>query len=112
MASFGQRLPDWIEGQTRALSYFGGVPKAIVCDNLKAAVVKALWFEPTLNQTFAAMAEHYDTTILPTRSRKPRDKGKVEGAVLIVERWILARLRRGSSTWRISTSRLASCSRS
>jgi hypothetical protein len=55
--------------------------------------VKALWFEPTLNQTFAAMAEHYDTTILPTRSRKPRDKGKVEGAVLIVERWILARLR-------------------
>ncbi|MEY9138748.1 transposase [Bradyrhizobium diazoefficiens] len=67
--------------------------KAIVCDNLKAGVVKALWFEPTLNQTFAAMAEHYDTTILPTRSRKPRDKGKVEGAVLIVERWILARLR-------------------
>jgi transposase len=93
MASSGQRLPDWIEGQTRALTYFCGVPKAIVCDNLKAGVVKALWFEPTLNQTFAAMAEHYDTTILPTRSRKPRDKGKVEGAVLIVERWILARLR-------------------
>jgi transposase len=93
MASFTQRLPDWIEGQTRALAYFGGVPKAIVCDNLKAGVAKALWFEPTLNQTFAAMAEHYDTTILPTRSRKPRDKGKVEGAVLIVERWILARLR-------------------
>ncbi len=93
MASFGQRLPYWIEGQTGTLSYFGGVPKAIVCDNLKAGVVKALWFQPTLNQTFAAMAEHYDTTILPTRSRKPRDKGKVEGAVLIVERWILARLR-------------------
>ncbi|MCS3566913.1 transposase [Bradyrhizobium elkanii] len=74
MASFGQRLPDWIEGQTRALAYFGGVPKAIVCDNLKAGVVKALWFEPTLNQTFAAMAEHYDTTILPTRSRKPPPK--------------------------------------
>ncbi len=93
MASFSQRLPDWIEGQCQALSYFGGVPKAIVCDNLKAGVVKALWFEPTLNQTFAAMAEHYDTTVLPTRSRRPRDKGKVEGAVLIVERWILARLR-------------------
>ncbi|MBU6473158.1 MAG: IS21 family transposase [Alphaproteobacteria bacterium] len=93
MASFSQKLPDWIEGQRRALEYFGGVPKAIVCDNLKAGVVKALWFEPTLNQTFAAMAEHYDTAILPTRSRKPRDKGKVEGAVLIVERWILARLR-------------------
>jgi transposase len=92
-ASFSQKLPDWIEGQCRALDFFGGVTKAIVCDNLKAGVVKALWFEPTLNQTFAAMAEHYDTTILPTRSRKPRDKGKVEGAVLIVERWILARLR-------------------
>ncbi len=92
-ASLSQRLPDWIDSQTKALAYFGGVPKAIVCDNLKAGVAKALWFEPTLNQTFAAMAEHYDTTILPTRSRKPRDKGKVEGAVLIVERWILARLR-------------------
>ena len=93
MASFSQRLPDWIEGHCQALAYFGGVTKAIVCDNLKAGVVKALWFEPTLNQTFAAMAEHYDTTVLPTRSRKPRDKAKVEGAVLIVERWILARLR-------------------
>jgi transposase len=92
-ASRSQKLPDWIEGQCRALTFFGGVTKAIVCDNLKAGVARALWFEPTLNQTFAAMAEHYDTTILPTRSRKPRDKGKVEGAVLIVERWILARLR-------------------
>jgi transposase len=71
MASFGQRLRGWIEGRTKALAYIGGVPRAIVCDNLKAAVAKALWFEPTLNQTFAAMAEHYDTTILPTRSRKP-----------------------------------------
>lgn len=92
-ASHSQKLPDWIEGQCRALDFFGGVTKAIVCDNLKSGVTKALWFEPTLNQTFAAMAEHYDTTILPTRSRKPRDKAKVEGAVLIVERWILARLR-------------------
>lgn len=92
-ASSSQKLPDWIDGQVRALTYFGGVTRAIVCDNLKAGVAKALWFEPTLNATFAAMAEHYDTTILPTRSRKPRDKGKVEGAVLIVERWILARLR-------------------
>lgn len=92
-ASFSQALPDWIEGQCRALTFFGGVTRSIVCDNLKAGVAKALWFEPTLNSTFAAMAEHYDTTILPTRVRKPRDKGKVEGAVLIVERWILARLR-------------------
>lgn len=95
-ASSSQKLPDWIECQVRSLAFFGGVTRAIVCDNLKAGVAKALWFEPTLNATFAAMAEHYDTTILPTRSRKPRDKAKVEGAVLIVERWILARLRNRS----------------
>ncbi len=93
MASLHQRLPDWIEAQVQAMNYFGGVPASIVCDNLKAGVAKALWFEPTLTATFAAMAEHYDTTILPTRPVKPRDKGKVEGAVLIAERWILARLR-------------------
>lgn len=88
-----QRLPDWIEAQVRALEFFDGVPKALVCDNLKAAVARPLWLEPSLNKTFSALATHYDTTILPTRPRKPRDKGKVEGAVLIVERWILARLR-------------------
>ncbi len=92
-ASLTQRLPDWVAGQCRALAYFGGVPKSIVCDNLKAGVAKPLWFEPTLNPTFAALAEHYDTTVLPTRVRKPRDKAKVEVAVQVVERWILARLR-------------------
>ena len=92
-ASQTQSLPDWIEAQVRALKFFGGVPKAIVCDNLKAAVATPLWFEPSITKTFTDMATHYDTTVLPTRPRKPRDKGKVEGAVLIVERWILARLR-------------------
>ncbi|SJM32639.1 hypothetical protein BQ8482_300010 [Mesorhizobium delmotii] len=67
--AFCQLQPeDWIDGQVRALSFFGGITKAIVCDNLKAGVAKALWFEPTLNATFAAMAEHYDTTILPTEA--------------------------------------------
>ncbi len=93
LASLTQTLPDWIEAQVRALKFFGGVTQAIVCDNLKAAVAKPLWFEPAITKTFADMAAHYDTTVLPTRPRKPRDKGKVEGAVLIVERWILARLR-------------------
>ena len=88
-ASLSQKLPDWIEAQVRALKFFGGVPKAIVCDNLKAAVAQPLWFEPSLTKTFSDMATHYDTTVLATRPRKPRDKGKVEGAVLIVERWIL-----------------------
>ena len=77
-ASLTQRLPDWIDAQARALKFFGGVPKALICDNLKAAVAKPLWFEPSLTATFEAMATHYDTTILPTRPRKPRDKAKVE----------------------------------
>jgi len=55
------------------LSYFGGVPKAIVCDNLKAGVVKALWFEPMLNPNLCRHG-HYDRTILPTRSRMRRKK--------------------------------------
>lgn len=92
-ASESQKLPDWIEGQKRALNYFGGVTKAIVCDNLKSGVAVALWFEPTITATFEAFSEHYGTTILPTRVRKPRDKAKIEGSVLIAERWILARLR-------------------
>ena len=92
-ASLTQTLPDWIEAQVRALKFFGGVTRAIACDNLEAAVAKPLWFEPSITKTFADMAAHYDTTVLPTRPSKPRDNGKVEGAVLIVERWILARLR-------------------
>ena len=76
-ASLGQGLPDWIAANCKALSFFGGVPKSVVCDNLKAAVVKPLWFEPTLNPTFEAFAEHYDTTVLPARVRRPRDKSLV-----------------------------------
>lgn len=92
-ASLSQKLPDWIAARVRARKFFGGVPKAIVCDNLKAAVAKPRWFEPSLTKTFSDMATHYDTTVLPARPRKPRDKGKAEGAVLIVERRIPARLR-------------------
>ncbi len=111
-ASLTQTLPDWIEAQVRALKFFAACSKAIVCDNLKAAVVKPLWFEPAITQTFADMATHYDTTVLVTYApRKPRDKGKVEGAVLIIERWILARLRNMQffSVMQRSTSPLRNC---
>jgi hypothetical protein len=56
-------------------------------------VTKANWYEPTLNRTYQDLAAHYGTAILPARPRKPRDKAKVEAGVLVVERWILARLR-------------------
>src|SRR5229473_1714814 len=70
-----------------------GVPRLIVPDNAKTAVIKACLYEPAVNRTYTEMAAHYDTAILPTRPRKPRDKAKVEAAVLIMERWILGRLR-------------------
>jgi transposase len=95
-ARWTQSLPDWIGAHVDALRAIGGVPKAIVCDNLKAGVTAACRYEPGINRTYQELAEHYDTAILPTRPRKPRDKAKVEGAVLIVERYVLARLRNRS----------------
>jgi transposase len=92
-ATWSQTLPDWIGAHGRALTFFGGVPKIIVPDNLKAGVSKACFFEPGLNRTYADMAAHYGAAIVPARPRKPRDKAKVEVAVQLVERWILARLR-------------------
>ncbi len=92
-ATWTQTLPDWIGAHVRALAFLGGVPRQIVPDNLKAGVTKANWYEPTLNQTYQDFAGHYGTAILPARPRKPRDKAKVEAGVLVVERWILARLR-------------------
>jgi transposase len=92
-ATWTQGLADWIGAHTRALAAIGGVPRLIVPDNAKTAVIKACLYEPAVNRTYAEMAAHYDTAILPTRPRKPRDKAKVEAAVLIMERWILGRLR-------------------
>jgi transposase len=74
-------------------TFLGGVPKVVVPDNLKSAVFKADRFDPGLNRTYAEMAGHYGTAILPARPYKPRDKAKVEVAVQVAQRWILARLR-------------------
>lgn len=62
-------------------------------DNPKTGINRACWCEPDLNPTYQDMATHYDTAVIPARPKKPRDKGKVEGAVLIVERQILAAVR-------------------
>jgi transposase len=64
-----------------------------VPDNTKVAFIKACLYEPQVNRTYAEMPVHYDTAILPARPRRPRDKAKVEVAVLIIERWLLDRLR-------------------
>jgi transposase len=92
-ATWTQSLPDWIASHTRAFAFFGGVPGQVVPDNLKSGVVKACLYDPEINRTYADMAAHYGTAIVPARPRKPRDKAKVEVAVQVVERWILARLR-------------------
>ena len=92
-ATWSQSLPDWIAAHTRAFEMIGGVPKLLVPDNTKVAVIKACRYDPQVNRTYAEMADHYDIGILPARPRKPRDKAKVEACVLIVERYLLGRLR-------------------
>jgi len=88
-----QTLPHWIQGHVHSYEYFDGVPKVTVPDNLKSGVSRSCMYEPELNRTYQDMASHYGTVLLPARRGKPRDKAKVEAAVLVVERWILARLR-------------------
>jgi transposase len=93
-ATASQGLEDWIGSHVRAFSFYGGVPEAVVPDNLKSGVSKACRYEPDINPTYNDMARHYQTVILPARVRKPRDKAKAENGVLLVERWILAKLRK------------------
>jgi transposase len=92
-ATWSQQLPDWIGSHVRALTYFGGAPEILVPDNLKSGVKSVCYYEPDLNPTYQDLANHYGIAVLPARPRKPRDKAKVEGGVLVVERWVLARLR-------------------
>ena len=92
-ATWSQSLPDWIGSHVRCLHFLGGVPELVVPDNLRSGVSKAHRYEPDVNPTYQDMASHYGVAVLPARVRKPRDKAKAEGGVLIVERWILAVLR-------------------
>jgi transposase len=92
-ATYTQSLPDWIASHQRALLFYGGVPALLIPDNLLSAVTSADRYEPRINATYAEMAAHYGTAVLPARPYKPKDKAKVEVAVQVVERWILARLR-------------------
>jgi transposase len=88
-----QTLPDFVGATVRGLEYFGGVTEILVPDQLRSAVSKPDRTEPEINATYAEMAQHYGTAVVPARPRKPKDKAKVEGGVLIAQRWILACLR-------------------
>lgn len=92
-ATWSQQLPDWVGSHIRAFEFLGGVPKLLIPDNLKSGVTKPDRYDPDLNPTYRDMATHYGTAVMPARVRKPRDKAKAEGGVLLAERWILAALR-------------------
>lgn len=92
-ATWTQKLPDWIGSHVRTFEFLGGVTEIIVPDNLKSGVKHASYYDPEINPTYRDFARHYGVAVLPARPYKPKDKAKVEGGVLIVERWILARLR-------------------
>ena len=92
-ATWTQSLPDWTALHVRAFEFFGGCPELVIPDNLRSAVSRAHRYEPDTNPTYHDLARHYGVAVLPARVRRPRDKAKVEVAVQVVERWILAALR-------------------
>lgn len=93
-AHWSQQLHDWMSAHVRMFEFFGGTPQVVVCDNLKSAVKKASKSDPIVNDSYQALASHYSVVVIPTRPYEARDKGCVENAVLIVQRWILFKLRK------------------
>lgn len=92
-ATLTQSGPDWIAAHNHTLHFLGGVPGALVPDQLKSGVTKACRYEPGVQRTYEEMATHNGTVVLPARPAHPRDKAKVEAGVLVAQRWLLARLR-------------------
>ncbi len=88
-----QQSADWIASHNRLVEYLGGAPGAFVPDQLKSGVTTASRYESAIQRTYEEWSQHYSTTIVPARPASPRDKAKVEGGVLIAERWILGRVR-------------------
>jgi transposase len=87
---FDQKTPTWIALHRRAFESWGGVPKRIVPDNLKAAVIRALVYDPVLGEAYRRMAQHYGFVISPTRPHTPEHKGKVESGVHYLQRNFMA----------------------
>jgi hypothetical protein len=92
-ATLTQKLSDFVGATVRGLEYFGGVTEMLVPDQLRSAVSRPDRYEPEINATYAELGAHYASAIVPARPGKPKDKSKVEGGVLIAQRWILACLR-------------------
>jgi len=90
---FTMKQESWITAHVNAYKYFGGVTRILVPDNLKTGVDKVTKDEAVINKTYAEMAEHYGTAVIPARVKKARDKATVEGVVGILSTWILAAIR-------------------
>jgi transposase len=92
-ATLRQTTEDWIGAQVLALEFMGGVPRLVVPDQTRALIKAPDRYDPEPNRTYEEFAKHYGCAVLAARPAHPRDKPKVEGSVLLVQRWILARLR-------------------
>ncbi len=88
-----QKAADWVGSIIATLEFIGGVPRLLVPDQPRALMARPDRYEPTNHRLLEELSQHYGLPVLPARPAKPRDKPKVEVAVQIVERWILARLR-------------------
>jgi transposase len=93
LATRSQSVPSWLDCHVQMYSFYQGVSALTVPDNLRAGVSAADRYEAELNPSYRDLAAHYGTCVIPARVRKPRDKAKVEAAVLVAQRWVLAALR-------------------
>ena len=89
-----QELMYWVTAHVHTFEALEGCPALVVCDNLRSGVSRPHRYEPDVNATYQEMAAHYGVAILPARAYRPRDKAKAEQGVLLVERWVMARLRK------------------
>jgi transposase len=92
-ATRDQQMEAWLRAHVHAFEYFGGIPALVIPDNTKTGVTRAHRYDPDLNPTYYNFALHCGFGIVPTRPYKPRDKAKVENAVQVAQRWIVAALR-------------------
>jgi transposase len=109
---FDQKVGTWLECHRHAFEFFGGVPQRVVIDNLKAAILRACWDDPQVQQSYRECAEHYGFLIAPNRPRTPEHKGKVEqGGVHYVTRnflggrepTLITQANRDVRTWCLTT---------
>jgi transposase len=92
-ATRDQQMESWLRAHVHAFEHYGGIPLLVVPDNTKTGVTKAHRYDPDLNPTYYNFALHCGFGIVPARPYKPRDKAKVESAVQVTQRWIVAALR-------------------